>query len=173
MQRRAEARAGQYSVSKGENALRTEARNATMNAKKMRKAGDEVAAATSKVANPGMVQNLIREAGKWSPFSGVRGPAAGFIEPNIGIPLMGVGFGAQLISHKLTKKNFRNLQKTIQRNMDAKQVPISKAERASKAGAAYALPGLLNEGTGEQVPFMESATGWKGGYYTPKAPKAK
>lgn len=143
MVNRARSRAGQYSVSKGENALRTEARNASMNAKKMRRAGSEVEAATDRVANPGVVQNLIREAGKWSPFSGVRGPAAGFIAPQFGIPLMAGGVVAQVVSDRMTKKNFRNLQRTIQRNLPPKPVPVGRAERLARRTVPYAVPGLL------------------------------
>ena len=143
MAHRAQLRAGQYSVSKTENALRTETRAAGSNAKKMRRVGDDIAAAVDKVANPGMVQNAIRELGKWSPLSGIRGPGAMYIAPQFGIPLSGAGLVAQGVSHRMTKKNFRNLQRTIQNGLDAKPIPVSRGERLARRAVPYAIPGLL------------------------------
>lgn len=153
MLQRAQNSAGQFSNSRWENAVRTQARQAGNNSKKMRQMPDEVVAATERVANPGMVQNLIRDAGKWSPF-GIRGPMATALNPAVGVPLMAAGQAASIASGELTRRNFRNLQRTIQRALPPKDVPIPASERVSNRAIPFALPGLLSD-----EPFLIDAQG--------------
>lgn len=73
---RATTRAGQYSQSGMENALRTEFRQLSMNAKKMRGFSKEEQAAIKKVARGGPLENALRLVGKFAPRGVVSGLAA-------------------------------------------------------------------------------------------------
>lgn len=64
---RAQTRAGQYSQSGMENALRTEFRQLAMNPKRMRGFTDEERKAIMKVARGGPVENVLRLIGKFAP----------------------------------------------------------------------------------------------------------
>ena len=145
MLNRAHNRAGQFSISKMENAIRTETRNAANNAKTMRRMPKEVVKATEKVANPGMAQNTVRNLAKFAPFAGPYGATISAIAPQFGVPLMVAGQVAQVASNRLTKKNFRELQRTIQRAMPPKPVPVPVGEAISRRAVPFALPGLLSE----------------------------
>lgn len=145
MLNRANNRAGQFSISKMENAIRTEARNAANNAKTMRRMPDEVVKATEKVANPGMAQNSVRNLAKFAPFAGPYGATISAIAPQFGLPLMAAGQVAQVASNRLTKKNFRKLQEVIQRSMSPKDVPIPVGEQIARRAIPFTLPGLLSE----------------------------
>lgn len=155
MLERAKARAGQFSVSKTENAIRTEARGTALNPKKMRKLQEPVKAAVEKVANPGIAQNAVRNAGKFAPTSGTMPTLISVFNPAIGLPLMAAGQVAQVASGEMTRKNFRNLQRAIQRTLPQKDVPIPRAEKIAKRAVPFAVPGLLTS----EEPFITDANG--------------
>jgi hypothetical protein len=156
--RRAEARAGQFSVSKMENALRTEARGVSLNDKKLGKFDEPTQRAIEKVANPGAVQNTIRNLSKFSPTSGTAPYILAGVNPALGSTMMGLGMGAQVASGELTKRNFRQLQRTIQRGLPEKDIPVPRGERLVKRAAKFATPGLLDS---EAEVFFEDAKGNK------------
>lgn len=60
------------------------------------------------------------------------------------------------------------------KNFVAQMEGRAKTNAKVNAKTSAAIPGLLNaSGDDEAIPFIESANGWKGGYYTPRAPKTK
>lgn len=157
MLRRAKNSAGQYSISKTENAIRTQARQAAQNTRKFRRFSDPVKEAVENVANPGFAQNRVRDLGKFAPLGGGYGPTIAAIAPAVGVPLMAAGQVAQIASHQLTKKNFRNLQRTIQRSMAPKPVPVRAGEVTARRAVPFAVPGLLGDEV--TMPFLTDAQG--------------
>lgn len=103
--------------------------------------------------------------------------------PNRMIRLVDVPFRVlDYVGEKLAGRNFKNVTREVARITGLRGQPLtdfvrqmeSRLNTNRKVGrnTAAAVPGLLNAtGQDEAIPFIESATGWKGGYYTPKAPK--
>lgn len=86
---RAKTRAGQFSGSGYENALRTEFRQLAMNPKRMRGFSDEEAAAVKKVAQGGPVENVLRFFGKFAPRGVVSAALSGGVGYGVGGPVGG------------------------------------------------------------------------------------
>lgn len=122
-------RAGQFSGSGFENALRTQFRQIAMSNKRMRGFSPEEQDAIKKVASGGPVGNAFRYLGKLAPtgvVSGSLGAGAGYAiggAPGaIGIPLAGAI--ARRIATKGTIKNAENLDEMVRRGMpNPKEAP--------------------------------------------------
>ena len=111
-------RAGQFSGSGFENALRTQFRQISMNNKRMRGFTQEEQAAIKKVAMGGPVDNAFRALGKLAPtgvvsagFSGGAGYAMG--GPIGAVVLPAVGGGARKVATKMTERNVQNLDDMV------------------------------------------------------------
>jgi hypothetical protein len=107
---RATTRAGQFSGSGFENALRTEFRQFVMNKKNLRGWSSEEVAAAKKVAEGGTIDNIARMLGKFAPTGVVSGVLSGGAGAAVGgglgaVALPVAGFAARQYATKRTKDN--------------------------------------------------------------------
>jgi hypothetical protein len=107
---RAQPRAGQFSMSGEENALRTEFRQLAMNEKKMSGFTKEEADAIRRVAMGGPIENILRYGGKLAPTGVVSAPAGAGLGYAIGGPAGAVvvpamGLVSRAGATALTKRN--------------------------------------------------------------------
>lgn len=153
---RAGIRAGQFSGSGFENALRTEVRQIAMNPKKMRAFTAEEQKALKRVAQGGKIDNILRWIGKLAPTSVVSAAGSGGIGYAAGGPLGAVvvpaiGTLGRLGATAGTMRNFRNADALI-RNDGLMPFSAPAAQRAELGtmgllGAArqgVVTPGLLD-----------------------------
>jgi hypothetical protein len=115
---RATTRAGQFSGSGFENALRTEFRQFVMNKKNLRGYTDEQVSALKKVAEGGTVDNLARYLGKLAPTGVVSGVLSGGAGAAIGggigaVALPVAGFAARQYATHRTKANVQRVRETV------------------------------------------------------------
>lgn len=107
---RAATRAGQFSGSGYENALRTEFRQLAMNKSRMRGFNEEERAAIKRVAEGGPIENAFRYLGKLAPTGIVSGGIAGSAGYAAGGPLgvaalYGAGIGGRQAATAMTAAN--------------------------------------------------------------------
>jgi len=106
---RAKDRAGQYSQSGMENALRTEFRQLAMNAKKMRGFSPEEQEAIKAVSAGGPLVNMLRLIGKMAPRGVVSGGfnlgVAAAADPTFGVATMAAGEVGKRSAEYLTRRN--------------------------------------------------------------------
>lgn len=122
-------RAGQFSGSGFENALRTQFRQIAMNNKRMRRFSEAEKAAIDKIAMGGPIDNAFRTLGKLAPtgivsagISGGAGYAMGGPVGAVALPLAGAV--ARRVATGLTKGNVENLSEMVRRGGPAvKEVP--------------------------------------------------
>lgn len=112
MVERAGVRAGQFTGSGFENALRTEFRQFALNKKKMRGLTETQQAAIKKVASGGPVGNIVRWIGKWAPTGVVSTTAGGGLGGAVGGPvgalaLPALGQAGRIGANALTSRNAR------------------------------------------------------------------
>lgn len=117
---KAGVRAGQFSGSGFENALRTQFRQIAMNTKRMRGFSAEEQAAIKKVASGGPVDNAMRTLGKLAPtgvvsagFGGGMGYAVGGPIGAVAVPAAGAV--ARRAATKMTERNVDNLSDLVRR----------------------------------------------------------
>jgi hypothetical protein len=126
---KAGVRAGQFSGSGFENALRTQFRQIAMNNKKMRGFSAEEREAIKKVAMGGPLDNTMRMLGKLAPtgiVSGGIGASAGYaIGGPVGMAAVpAVGAAARKAATSLTNRNVQNLSELVRRGAPApKETP--------------------------------------------------
>lgn len=117
---KAGVRAGQFTGSGFENALRTQFRQIAMNSKRMRGFTQAEQSAIKKVAMGGPIDNAMRMLGKLAPtgvvsagFGGGAGYALGGPAGAVAVPA--VGTAARHIATKMTQKNVENLIELVRR----------------------------------------------------------
>jgi hypothetical protein len=131
---RAATRAGQFSGSGFENALRTEFRNFVMNKNNLRGWSKEEADAAKKVARGGAVDNLVRWLGKLAPTGVVSGAVSGGAGAAIGggigaVALPVAGFAARQYATKRTKDNVEKVRELVR---GAQREPSGRAADNTK-----------------------------------------
>jgi hypothetical protein len=115
---RATTRAGQFSGSGFENALRTEFRQFVMNKKNLRGYSKEEVAALKKVAEGGTIDNLARYVGKLAPTGVVSGVLSGGAGAAIGggigaVALPVAGFAARQYATRRTQGNVEKVRELV------------------------------------------------------------
>ena len=113
---RAGDRAGQFSGSGFENALRTEFRQLVMNEKKIRKFAPEEQAALRKISRGGLSANIARYVGKLAPrgiVSGVGGLVLGSVTGIGYAPVLLAGEAGRFTATKLTERNVRKASELV------------------------------------------------------------
>jgi hypothetical protein len=121
---RAGVRAGQFSGSGYENALRTEFRQLALNKNRMRRFTAEEQAAIKKVAMGGPAENTFRFIGKFAPTGVVSAALGGGLGAMVAgpggaaVPL--VGLGGRAIATRMTNRNVRRAEELMRRGPQLK-----------------------------------------------------
>ncbi len=160
----AELRAGQYSQSGMENALRTEYRQLARNKNKMRQFSPEEQEAIRKVATGGKIENAARWAGKFAPTGPVSattsilgalgggayigGPAGAAV----GATIAGTGLAAKKLATALTNRNVKLAEELIRRGPT--QIQSYKGQQRQKLIEMIAR--ALMSGESSQAPRVEA-----------------
>lgn len=115
---KAGVRAGQFSGSGFENALRTQFRQIAMNDKRLRGFSPAEQAAIKKIAMGGPIDNAFRQLGKLAPTGVISagmstGAGYAFGGPIGAVALPVAGSGARKVATELTKKNVSNLDEMV------------------------------------------------------------
>lgn len=111
-------RAGQFSGSGFENALRTQFRQIAMNNKRMRGFSQEEQAAIKKIAMGGPIDNAFRSLGKLAPTGVVSAGMSSGAGYAVGGPvgamaLPAIGGASRKVATKMTEKNVANLDEMV------------------------------------------------------------
>jgi hypothetical protein len=136
---RARTRAGQFSGSGFENALRTEFRQLALNQKRLRTFLPEEQAAIKRVARGGPLANAARMLGKYAPTGVVSTMLGGGVGAAIGHGLLGAGEGAGVgavalpalgaagrdVAERLTMRNVERLQQLLRRGPEG-SAPLTR-----------------------------------------------
>lgn len=121
---RAGTRAGQFSGSGFENAIRTEFRQLAMNKKRMSRFTAEEQAAIKKVATGGPVENTFRFIGKFAPTgvvsSVLAGGAGALVAGPLGVALPAAGAAGRSIATRLTNRNVAAAEELMRRGPNAR-----------------------------------------------------
>lgn len=149
---RAADRAGQFSGSGFENALRTEFRQFVMNKKNLRGYADDEIAALKKVARGGAIDNAARALGKFAPTGVVSsvlsgGTGAAFGGPAGAVALPAAGFLARQYATKRTMNN-----------VDAVRSLVRGAQERELPGAMAGSRDILEELLARSAMFGPGAT---------------
>lgn len=145
---RAETRAGQFSQSGMENAIRTEMRQIAMNPKRLRRFNKTEQELIKRAARGGPIENAARWLGKLSPkgvVSAMPSLGAGLaIDPTLGASMAAAGYASNKAAEALARRTIGRLEREVRRGAPLKAYQPSRMERAVNRAAPFIAAPQVN-----------------------------